>query len=96
MADPEAQDYRRDDARERARRDFERRQRREPASRFWRAVSLIGSVGWPIVLLSTGGALLGRWADHRWDTGVRFTLMLLTMGTALGTWIAFRTLRGDS
>jgi len=84
---------RRDDARERARRDVERRRRREPGGRFWHAVALIGSVGWPIVLLATGGALLGRYADGRWDTGVRFTLMLLTAGTALGTWIAFRNVR---
>jgi len=84
----------RDDLRRRARQDLGRRKRREPPGRFWQAVALMGSVGWPIVLLATGGALLGRWADQRWDTGIRFTLMLLTIGTTLGTWIAFRTLRG--
>jgi Putative F0F1-ATPase subunit Ca2+/Mg2+ transporter len=50
-------------------------------------------VGWPIVLLATGGAFLGRYLDVRGDTGVRFTLLLVTVGAALGTWIAFRTLR---
>jgi ATP synthase protein I len=88
--------FRRDDARERARQDVDRRRRREPGGRFWQAAALIGSVGWPIVLLATGGALLGRYIDGRWDTGVRFTLMLLSIGTTLGTWIAFRSVRGGA
>ena len=85
--------FRRDDARGRTRRDIDRRRGREPEGSFWRSLTLIGSVGWPIVLLATGGALLGRYLDTHLGTGVRFTLMLLMAGTALGTWIAFRTLR---
>jgi len=85
--------FRRDDARTRTRRDIDRLREREPEGRFWRSFALIGSVGWPIVLLATGGALLGRYIDATLGTRVRFTLMLLAAGTALGTWIAFRTLR---
>ena len=84
----------RPDARDRTRRDVDRFRRREPGDRFWRSLSLIGSVGWPIVLLATGGALFGRYVDARLGTGIRFTLMLLTIGTALGCFIAYRTLRG--
>jgi ATP synthase protein I len=87
--------FRRGDTRDRTRRDIDRLRRREPGGRFWHSLALIGSVGWPIVLLATGGALLGRYLDTRWGTGIRFTFMLLTAGTALGTFIAFRTLRGD-
>lgn len=87
--------FRRSDTRDRTRRDIDRLRRREAGGRFWRSLALIGSVGWPIVLLATGGALFGRYLDTRWGTGVRFTLMLLTIGTALGTFIAFRTLRGN-
>jgi ATP synthase protein I len=94
MADAPRDPFEREDARERARRDVERRRRREPAERFWHSVALVGSVGWPIVLLATGGALLGRYVDGRWDTGVRFTLMLLSLGTGLGTWMALRSVRG--
>jgi predicted F0F1-ATPase subunit len=88
------QRFRRPDARDRTRRDVERWRRREPGGRFWRSLALIGSVGWPIVLLATGGALLGRHLDGRLGTGIRFTLMLLTTGTILGCFIAYRTLRG--
>ena len=47
------------------------------------------------MLLATGGALLGRALDSYWQTGIRCTLMLLTLGTAVGTFIAFRTVRRD-
>lgn len=47
------------------------------------------------MLLATGGAMLGRLLDDRFGTGVRLTLMLLTMGTVLGTVVAFRTLHED-
>lgn len=77
--------------RERTRRDVARLERRSPASDFWRRLSVIGSVGWPIVLLSTGGALLGRQLDVRWGSGIRTTLVLLTLGTMLGSLMAFRS-----
>lgn len=85
--------FKRGDPRARAARDFERLARREPGGRFWRSVGLIGSVGWPIVLLATGGAFGGRYLDMRWGTGVRFTLLLLFVGTAVGTGLAFRSVR---
>lgn len=82
-------------ARERTRRDVERWQRRSGQRDFWRSLALVGSVGWPIVLLATGGALFGRWLDTRLGSGIRFSLMLLTLGAGLGTFVAFRTLKGD-
>ncbi|MDX1804155.1 MAG: AtpZ/AtpI family protein [Alcanivorax sp.] len=85
--------FRREDARERTRRDLQRYARRVPGGGFWHGVALIGSVGWPIVLLATGGAMLGHSLDRHWATGIHFTLMLLTLGTVLGTWMAFRSLR---
>lgn len=91
-SDPEP--LRRPDTRDRTKRDLERLRRRDPTGRFWRSLSLIGSVGWPIVLLSTGGAFLGRWLDLRFETGVRFTLIVLTLGTALGSFLAYRSLKG--
>jgi hypothetical protein len=92
---PDDPTFRRGDARERTRRDVARYRRRQPGGRFWRSLALIGSVGWPIVLLSTGGALAGHYFDNRWGTGVRFTLMLLSVGAALGAYLAFRAIRGN-
>jgi predicted F0F1-ATPase subunit len=87
---------RRGDTRERTRKDLERLRRRVPGGRFWRSLALIGSVGWPIVLLSTGGAILGRYLDARLQSGTRFTLTLLTIGTVAGSLIAYRALREDA
>lgn len=85
---------RRADPRDSVRKDLERLRRRQAGDGFWRSFALIGSVGWPIVLLATGGALFGRLLDRRFDSGVRLTLILLTLGTLLGTAAALRTLRG--
>jgi predicted F0F1-ATPase subunit len=88
--------FHRGNARERTRRDLDRWQRREPDAGFWRSLALIGSVGWPIVLSAVSGAALGRALDRHFGMGIRCSLMLLGLGTAFGTWIAFRTLQGDS
>lgn len=88
-----AADFRRGDTRARTQRDIERRKRRAPDGHFSRSLALVGSVGWPIVVLATGGALMGRYLDERWGTGVRFTLVLLSAGAALGTFAAFRAVR---
>jgi ATP synthase protein I len=70
-----------------------RRERREQSNRiFWHALGVLGMVGWPIALMSVGGAFLGRYLDGRLDTGVRFTLMLMTAGVALGCYTAWRVL----
>jgi len=95
MTDSPRSPFVREDPRDRTRRDIERMKRRQSGGGFWRWAALIGSVGWPIALLGTGGAILGRYLDARWETGVRFTLMLLAIGISLGTFIAFRALRGD-
>lgn len=86
---------RRPDPRDRTRRDVDRFERRTPGGRFWRSLALIGSVGWPIVLLATGAALFGRYLDQRFGTGVRFTLMLLGIGTTVGSFIAYRAVWGE-
>ena len=85
----------RDDPRERTKRDLERVRRRQPETGFWSSLALIGSVGWPIALLAAGGAWLGRYLDSRWQTGVRFSLILLTLAATIGTAIAFRSVRED-
>jgi len=74
-------------------RDLNRHSRREEGDRtFWRSIRVLGSVGWPIVLATAGGAMLGHWLDDRWGTGVRWTLVLLTLGVIVGSLIAYRAL----
>ena len=82
----------RTDPREAVRRDGARLARREPGQRsFWRSLRVLGMVGWPIALGSVGGALCGRFLDTRFDTGVRYTLIVLTGGLLIGCWAAWKT-----
>ena len=86
----------RGDMRRSIERDFRAHSHREPPEKaFWRWLRVLGSVGWPIALLSVGGALLGHWIDERWDTGVRWALVLLAIGVTAGSWIAWRVVGGN-
>jgi len=82
---------RRVDARRRLERDLGQFERREDsAESFWRALSVLGTVGWSIALPAAAGAWLGHRLDVRFETGVQMTLMLLFMGLMLGGFIAWR------
>jgi len=82
----------RTDPRSAVRRDSRRMARREPGNRsFWRSLSVLGMVGWPIALGAVGGVLFGRSVDTRFDTGARYTLMLLTAGVLAGSFMAWKT-----
>jgi len=85
--------FRRADVRARTQRELSRYRAREPNTGFWRALSLIGSVGWPIVLLSLAGTFLGRLCDGWLDSGIRCTAVLLFVGAGLGTWTALRSVK---
>jgi predicted F0F1-ATPase subunit len=85
---------RRGEADSRARRDLERLHRRDDSGSWWRSLALIGSVGWPIVTLALAGTLIGRALDRHFASGIHLTLMLLVLGTALGTRIAYHGASG--
>ncbi|MEZ5417067.1 MAG: AtpZ/AtpI family protein [Vicinamibacterales bacterium] len=87
---------RRPDLRARLARDLDRHARREPGeASFWRSLSVLGAVGWPIVLSAVGGALLGRFLDARVGAGGSYTLPLLLAGVAAGTAIAWHLVRPE-
>jgi len=87
--------HHRNDARRAVKRDFSRHARRDVGHRaFWQSLGVLGMVGWPIALASVGGALAGRYLDDRLGTGVHFTLMLLTAGAVIGSYTAWRALKG--
>jgi ATP synthase protein I len=75
---------------ERGVRRLDRRER--SGATFWRSLSVLGTVGWAIALPTAGGAWLGHRIDLRYDTGIRFTLMLLVAGLFLGVALAWHVL----
>ena len=85
---------RRPDPRESLRRDLSRYTQREPGDRsFWQSLSVLGAVGWPIVLASVGGALAGRWLHAQWETGSWLTAVLVAVGAAVGTAVAWQLIQ---
>lgn len=77
-------------------RDFERHRRRDISQRtFWRWLGVLGMVGWPIAIMTVGGALLGHYLDVRFNSGIQFTLMLLTAGVIVGSWVAWKAIGTD-
>jgi len=96
LADPGEKASRdgRPDARRSLERDVGRLKRRErSAESFWRSLSVLGTVGWSITLPALAGVWLGRRLDMSFDTGVRFTLMLMVAGVMLGSAVAWRVVR---
>lgn len=86
-------DTSRRDPRGAIRRDASRLERRERGHRsFWQSLGVLGMVGWPIALATTGGILLGRWLDLQQQTGIRYTLLLLAVGLLLGCFTAWKSL----
>ncbi len=74
-------------------RDFQRHGRREDNHHsFWRWMGVLGMVGWPIAILTVGGAWLGHYLDVQFNTGIQFTLLLLTIGAVVSSLVAWRAL----
>lgn len=58
----------------------------------WQGLAQVGTVGWMVALPAVGGALLGRWVDERYGTGIFWTLSLLTAGLVVGCVAAWRAM----
>ncbi len=56
----------------------------------WHSLALAGAIGWMVSLPAVLGALLGRWLDASFDTGIFWTLLLLGLGLTLGCASAWR------
>jgi len=50
----------------------------------WQNLSMIGALGWLIVVPTLLGAFLGRWLDDLFETDVFFSGSLIFLGACLG------------
>ncbi len=57
---------------------------------FWRGLASVGAVGWMVSLPAVLGALVGRWLDVKFASGIFWTLSLLVGGLMLGCASAWR------
>ncbi len=71
------------------------RRRKEGAPNIWRAVALVGLIGWSVALPLLAGIAIGTWIDHRWPSRFSWTLMLLVAGLAAGCANAWNRIRRE-
>ena len=73
-------------------REAERRARwqREGENSIWQNLSMIGALGWLIVLPTLAGVALGRWLDATFDKGITFTAAMIAVGVCVGGWLAWK------
>ncbi len=79
------------------RRRAERRERgeREGERSIWQNLSMIGALGWLIVVPTLLGVLLGRWLDRLFETGITLTAACIVVGVALGSYLAWQRVQKE-
>ena len=68
---------------------------REGERSIGRNLAMIGAIGWTIVTPPLIGIFAGRWLDHRFATGIFWTLGLLVAGLALGCALAWQRMHRE-
>ena len=63
---------------------------REGERPLWKNLSMVGALGWLIVVPILGGLFLGRWLDEVFAAGVLFASALTFAGACLGLYLAWR------
>lgn len=71
-----------------------RRGKQRPHS-FWSAVSLVGLIGWTVVVPMLAGIAVGAWIDRKWPSRLSWTVMLLFAGLAAGCANAWHRIREE-
>jgi ATP synthase protein I len=82
----------RNQLRDAIRRRQERRERwaREGERSLWQNLSMVGALGWLVVVPMLLGVLVGRWLDARLDAGVTFTGALIFVGACFGMYLVWK------
>lgn len=74
----------------RKREERQRRWEEEGERPLWQNLSMVGALGWLIVIPTVLGVFAGRWLDEALNTGVTFSGALTIAGAGLGFFLAWR------
>ena len=66
------------------------RGQKEGERSIWLNLSMIGALGWLIVVPTLIGTFAGRWLDRHFDTGIFFSGALIFLGICVGCYLAWR------
>jgi ATP synthase protein I len=61
----------------------------------WKNLSMIGALGWLVVLPTLVGVFVGRWLDGMFSSGVTFSGAFTFVGACLGFWLAWRRMNEE-
>jgi ATP synthase protein I len=61
----------------------------------WQNMSMIGALGWLIVVPTLLGVLAGRWLDRVFDSGIFWTAALIVLGVAVGSYLAWQRINKE-
>lgn len=79
----------------RVRRERRARWQREGERSIGANLAMIGALGWTIVVPTLAGIFAGRWLDRYFESGIFWTLGLLTAGLALGCALAWKRMHSE-
>ncbi|MGD8831184.1 MAG: AtpZ/AtpI family protein [Pseudomonadales bacterium] len=79
----------------RLRQERRRRWQEEGERPLWMNLSMVGALGWLIVVPTLLGVAIGRWIDHAFGTGITFTGALIFIGVAVGGSLAWRRINSE-
>ena len=63
---------------------------------YWRALTLLGVVGWSVTVPTLAGVALGIWIDRVWPSRFSWTLTLLFIGLTIGCLNAWMHIKNDT
>lgn len=66
-------------------------QQGEPS--IWQNLSMIGSLGWLVIVPTLAGVFLGRFLDRSFNKGIFWTSALIFAGVTLGCYLAWQKMK---
>jgi ATP synthase protein I len=61
----------------------------------WQNMSMIGALGWLIVVPTLLGVLAGRWLDDMFASGIFWTGALIVLGVGIGSYLAWQRINKE-
>ena len=96
MSDPQANEKREELSEAvRLRQERRRRWQREGERSLWQNLSMIGSLGWLVVVPTLVGTFVGRLLDRTFEQGIFWTAAMIFLGVAFGCYLAWQKVKGE-
>jgi ATP synthase protein I len=79
----------------RLRQERQKRWEREGERSLWKNLSMIGSLGWLVIVPTLVGTFVGRLIDRTFEQGIFWTATLIFLGVAFGCYLAWQKVKSE-